>query len=159
MFWGVLFVSFSVITLDKAFSHKPAEDLHGARPPSSCSFSLSFLVFTAPRPGLLETACGYRGPGWKAGHPSPAVSKGRELKGGEDRERGRDAEERHQFSIPQPLQIFTLVFFPRFPPGRVRRDRALQRGNFLGAGKDLLSSSGSPRPVVNSNGCYCHRYN
>lgn len=100
-FLGGLSVGFSIITMDKAFSHKPVEDLHDARPPSSCSFSLSFLVYTAPQPGLLEMACGYSRPGWKADHPSPAVSKGRELKGGEDCERGRDAEERHQFSIPQ----------------------------------------------------------
>lgn len=112
LFWGVLFVGFSVITLDKAFSHKPAEDLHDAQPPSSCSFSLSFLVFTAPRPGLLERACGYSGPGWKAGHPSPAVSKGRELKGGEDRERGRDARKDINSAFLSSFRSSHLFSFP-----------------------------------------------
>lgn len=75
------------------------------------------------------------GPGWKAWPLQPAVSKNRELKGGEGRERGRDAEERHQFSIPQWLQIFTLVFFPPLPSWKGEAEPALQRGNFLVCGR------------------------
>lgn len=82
-------------------------------PPASPSPS-----FSAPPPphGLAETwPVATVGQAGRPDHPSPEVSKGRELKGGEDRERGTDAEERHQFSIPQRLQIFTLVFFPPLP--------------------------------------------
>ena len=90
-------------------------------------------VAPAPPPALKGTGpAATAGPAGRPGHPNPAVSKGRELKGGEDLERGRDAEESPQRGIPRWLQISTLVFFPLFPPGRVRREPALQRGNFLG---------------------------
>lgn len=75
-----------------------------------------------------------RGPGWgDPATPGPRFPKGRELKGGEDRERGRDAEGRHQFSIPQWLQkIFTLVSFP-LPSWKGEAGTSTSRENFPGA--------------------------
>lgn len=123
-------VCFSFITMDKAFS----PDWRIYMRTSSSFFSLLPLsTATAPPP----VACQRRpvatpGLAGGPGHPNPAVSKGRELKGGESCERGRDAEERHQFSIPQWPQIFALVFFPPLRSWKGEAGTNTSKGKLLG---------------------------
>lgn len=123
---GVL-VCFSFLPTVKASATTPWRICPGLSPLPPTSLSLFPYTASAPMP-VGEKAWATRGPGWGAGHPNPAVSKGRELKGGEDRERGRDAEERHQFSIPQWLQIFTLVFFPPLPSWKGEAGTSTSKG-------------------------------
>lgn len=127
---GFVFICFSLLTMENAFSRAPPR----VSPPSSGLLCLSFLLRTACH---LPTACRretglqpQQGPG-EAAPPQPPVSKGRELKGGEDRERGREAEDRHQLSILQRLQIFTLVFFPPLPSWKGEAGPSTSKGNFL----------------------------
>ena len=76
-------------------------------------------------------------------HPIPAVSKGRELKEGEDLRGAGMPKKDINSAFLSGFRSSHLFSFPLFPPGRVRRDPALQRGNFLSARKDIPSRSGS----------------
>lgn len=109
---------------------------------------------TAPLPvggGSLQLQEGLVG---RPGHPRPAVSKGRELKGGEDRERGRDAEGRHQFSIPQWLQIFTLVFFSPLPSWKGEAGTSTSKGKLSRGLRGRIFALALPTGVINTRGCY-----
>ena len=96
-FGGFGFVCFFFAQNGKASRHKPKQALPGAPTPSAGFFPLCPLLCaaTAPLPVGGESLQLQEGLGGRPGHPGPAVSKGRELKGGEDRERGRDAEGSH----------------------------------------------------------------
>lgn len=155
-FGGFGFVCFFFAQNGKASRHKPKQALPGAPTPSAGFFPLCPLLCaaTAPLPvggGSLQLQ---EGLGGRPGHPGPAVSKGRELKGGEDRERGRDAEGRHQFSIPQWLQIFTLVFFSPLPSWKGEAGTSTSKGKLSRGLRGRMFALTLATGVINTRGCY-----
>lgn len=147
--WGLWVCLFFLSSQRQSLPPKPKQALRVLHAGRLCPL---LCAATAPLPVGGE-ACSYkRGPGWETQPLGPPVSKGRELKGGGPRE-GRDAEGRHQFSIPQWLQIFTLVFFSPLPSWKGGGTSTL-KGKLSRGLRGRILALALPTGVINTRGCY-----
>lgn len=126
-------VCFSFITMDKTFSPDSTEDLQdflGLLLPL-----LPLSTATAPTPvtrRLWEKACSYN-TAWLEGLATPTLQfqragswkEGRTVRGAGMLRRDINS------TFLSGFRSSHLFSFPLFTPGRVRREPALQRGNFL----------------------------
>lgn len=104
---------------------------------SSGFFSL-FLLSPAPRPHCPSPVAYRRrpvattGPGWRAWPPQPCSFKGQGVEKEGRTVRGEGILRRDiNSAFLSGFRSSHLFSFPLFTPGRVRREPALQRGNFL----------------------------
>lgn len=138
--WFFLFVFLS----SQWITHNPTEDLNNAFSPPSSGFSLSSSFSVPPLPHCLAEAAYSYNRAWLEGlaTPSPQFQRAELKGGGTGRGAGMPRKDINSAFL-SGFRSSHLFSFPLFPSALVRREPALQRGNFLGAWKDLSSSHSS----------------